>query len=230
MIRTRCEERQAEIGNVAPAACISSHKAVQLAVACVRLYWPPDVGGTLSGVANRIAPRSAITSGMYPRCTTVGVGQKEHTPAEVRRTDFTRCEHACRNLKAQALKVSADVGEAQIEVAFDVFAEDPFGSGFVDDAADVRPEVPGIGDATSFAGGAERLAWIAGRDEMNAAAPRAAVEGGKVAPDSSLTQGRVCHPRHESGRSMSFPLDVTYSSIGGFGDMDAEIEPGVAGA
>lgn len=65
---------------------------------------------------------------------------------------------------------------------------------------------------------------------MNAAAPRAAVEGFKVVPDSSFSQGLVRHPGHESGRRMAFPLDESHSSISGLGDVQAEVEAGVAGA
>lgn len=107
---------------------------------------------------------------------------------------------------------------------FDVFEEAPFGLHLPDDPADVGPEVAGIVLASPLAGEAERLAGITGSEEMNAAAPRAAVEGGNIRPDRSLIQGRVCHPRHESGRREGFPLDVTNSSISGLGDMEAEFE------
>lgn len=64
---------------------------------------------------------------------------------------------------------------------------------------------------------------------MNAAAPRSAVEGSKVAPDRRLTQGLVRHPSHESGRCVTFPLDETHSSIPGLGDVEPEVEARVAG-
>ena len=64
---------------------------------------------------------------------------------------------------------------------------------------------------------------------MNAAAPRSAVEGSQIVPYSSWSQGLVCHPRHESGRCVSLPLDVTNSAISGLGDMKPEIEAGVTG-
>ena len=114
-------------------------------------------------------------------------------------------------------------------MSLDVFEEHPSWSDLPDDAADVRPQVPGIVAAEPLSGMAERLAGIAGSDEMNAAAPWAPVEAGKVTPDRSLCQGRVFHPGHESGRGMGFPLDVTDSSISGLGDMEPEVEAGVAG-
>ena len=65
---------------------------------------------------------------------------------------------------------------------------------------------------------------------MNATAPRSTVEGSEIVPDSRLIQGLVCHPRHESGRCVTFPLNESHGLISGFGDVQAEIEAGIAGA
>ena len=65
---------------------------------------------------------------------------------------------------------------------------------------------------------------------MNSTTPRSAVEGSKVAPDRRLTQGLVRHPRHESGRSVAFPLDETNSSISRLCDVEAEVETPVSSA
>lgn len=113
---------------------------------------------------------------------------------------------------------------------FDIFAEYPFGLDFTDNSGDLRPEVAGIAGAASVSGVAERLTGISGSDDMNAAAPRSAVEGSKVVPDRRLTQGLVRHPRHESGRGVTFPLDETHSSISRLGDMQSEIEAGITRA
>jgi len=142
---------------------------------------------------------------------------------------FSRSEQACLCAEAHSGKFVEDVGKSQIDMAFDVFAEDPFGLDFSDDAGDIGPEMPGIVDAPSFAGTAERLAGIAGRDDMNAATPRLAVKGFEIVPNKRCAQGRVFHPRHESGRSVSFPLDISHSPISGLGDMQSEVEAGVAG-
>jgi hypothetical protein len=115
-------------------------------------------------------------------------------------------------------------------VSLDVFAPHPLGPGFVDDPGDLGPEVARVDVPSPLPGVAEGLAGIAGRDEMNAAAPRSAVEGSQIAPDSRLTQGLVCHPRHESGRSVAFPLNESHSAVSGLGDVQAEVEAGVAGA
>lgn len=109
-------------------------------------------------------------------------------------------------------------------MAFDIFAEHPSGSDLSDDPGDFRPQVPGIVATAARAGEAEGLAGIAGSDDMNAAAPCAALEGSQIVPNRRRCQGRVIHPRHESGRRMSFPLDESHSAISWLGNMQAEIE------
>lgn len=112
----------------------------------------------------------------------------------------------------------------------DVFKEAPFRPDFADDPPDMRPEVARVLLSEFLSGRGEGLAGISASDETNAAAPRAAVEGDKVAPDRSVIQGLVCHPRHENGRSEGFPLNVTNSPVSGLGDVQSEFEPADAGA
>lgn len=140
------------------------------------------------------------------------------------RANLCRAEQARLDVVAHALKASDDLGKSQIEVSFDVFGEYPFGSDLADDAGDFRPEVPGIGGAEPSTGGREGLAGIAGSDKMNAATPRAAVEGSDIVPDRCLIQGLVCHPGHEHGRRECFPLDETDSAISGFSDVEAKLQ------
>jgi hypothetical protein len=115
-------------------------------------------------------------------------------------------------------------------MALDVFQEDPSGADLAHDPFDLGPQVPGAVFAAASPGLAEGLAGITGRDDMNAAAPRSAVKGSQIVPYRRRSQGLVFHPGHESGRRMGFPLDVTHSAISGLGDMQAEVEPAVAGA
>ena len=66
-------------------------------------------------------------------------------------------------------------------------------------------------------GQAEGLAGVAGRDEkrtesLHDLAEAWLADGGNVVPDRSLIQGRVRHPRHESGRRVGFPLNVSHGS------------------
>lgn len=158
------------------------------------------------------------------------MGQDEEAATPVARACFSRREQSRLWAVAHCAKVSDDVGKSQIEVAFDIFAEQPLGPDLVGDPGDLGPEVSGVVSAAAFARGAEGLAGITGRDDMNAAAPSAAVEGAQIVPNRRLAQGLVFHPRHESGCCVSFPLDISHSAIGWLCDVQAEIEAGIAGA
>lgn len=106
----------------------------------------------------------------------------------------------------------------------DIFEEAERRLDFADDTGDVRPEMAWVFVAELFSGNGKWLAWIAAMDDIHQAAPRSAIEGGKVVPDRCAIQGRVCHPRHERGRSVGFPLDVTHSAISAVGDVQSEVE------
>lgn len=112
----------------------------------------------------------------------------------------------------------------------DIFEEDESGIAFPDDAGDMRPEVSRIGLAEAAAGDRERLARVARSEDIHEATPWSAIEGGKVVPDRCRNQDLVCHPRHESGRCVGFPLDVTHSAVSGTGDVEPEVEPADTGA
>jgi hypothetical protein len=112
----------------------------------------------------------------------------------------------------------------------DILEEDEGRLDFADDAGDMRPEVAWILGTEPSARDRERLARIARSDDVHRAAPWAAVEGSNVVPDNSLIQGRVFHPRHESGCGEGFPFDMAHSTISGDGDGKPEIEPARTGA
>lgn len=158
------------------------------------------------------------------------MGQNEEPVAPVACADFSRRLDARSNPIAQALKVSHDVAETQGEMAGDVFEEAPFGRDLADDPGDLGPEVAGVALALSEAREGEGLAGITGSDDMNAAAPRPAVEGSEIVPDRSRSQGRVRHPRHESGRGETVSLDMAHTAVSGLGDMQAEIQSSDTGA
>lgn len=90
--------------------------------------------------------------------------------------------------------------------------------------------MPLVVKTTLLSGTGERLAWQTGSDEIHSATPRATVEGGEVRPDRSLIQGLVCHPRHESGRCVAVPLNVSHGSGVNAGESQAELEASVSGA
>ncbi|SNT02514.1 hypothetical protein SAMN04488078_10509 [Antarctobacter heliothermus] len=112
----------------------------------------------------------------------------------------------------------------------DILEEDEGRLNLADDPGDVRPEVAWIFGTKAFARNRKRLARISRSDDVHRAAPRAAVEAGNVVPDRRVIQGRVFHPRHESGCGVGFPFDMAHSTISGDGDGEAEVEPACAGA
>jgi hypothetical protein len=126
-------------------------------------------------------------------------GEDEEPFAPVGCTDFRRREEACRKAVAHADQSAGDFGEAEAQMMGDILEEDEGWLDLPDDPGDMRPEVAWILTAEPSARDRERLARIARSDDVHRAAPWAAVEGGNVVPDNSLIQGRVFHPRHESG-------------------------------
>lgn len=145
----------------------------------------------------------------------LAVGEDEEPLAPVGRADFRRREEARRKAVAHADQSSGDVGEPEAEMMGDVLEEDEGRFGLSDDPSDMRPEVARIVRAPALARDGERLARIARSDDIHRAAPRAAVKGGNVVPDRRSIQGRVFHPRHEDGRGVGVPLDMTQSAISG---------------
>lgn len=157
-------------------------------------------------------------------------GEDEEPLSLVGRADFRRREEACRKAVAHADQSCGDFGEAEAEMMGDILEEDEGRLDFADDAGDMRPEVARVIRAPALARDRERLARIACSDDVHRAAPRAAVEGGNIVPDNSLIQGRIFHPRHESGCGVGFPFDMAHSTISGKCDGEPEIKPARAGA
>mgnify|MGYP003632416095 CR=1 FL=1 len=157
-------------------------------------------------------------------------GEDEQALPFVGRTDFRRRKEACRKAVAHADQSAGDFGEAEAEMMGDILKEDERRLDLVDDPRDMRPEVARVVRAPALARDGERLARIARSDDVHRAAPRAAIEGSNVVPDRRAIQGRVFHPRHESGRGVGFPFDMAHSSISGHGNCEPEVEPACAGA
>lgn len=110
-----------------------------------------------------------------------------------------------------------------------ILEEDEGRLDLVDDPGNMGPEMARVIRALSFACNRERLARIARSDDVHRAAPRAAVEGSNVVPDRRAIQGRVFHPRHESGCGEGFPFDMAHSSISGDGDSEPEVDAASSG-
>ena len=156
-------------------------------------------------------------------------GEDEQPFALVRRTDFRRREEACRKAVAHDDQSAGDFGEAEAEMMGDILEEDEGRLDLADDAGDMRPEVARVLRTPALSRDGERLARIARSDDVHRAAPWAAVEGFNIVPDKSLIQGRVFHPRHESGCGEGFPFDMAHSTISGDCDGKPEVEPARAG-
>ena len=157
-------------------------------------------------------------------------GEDEEPFAFMGRAGLRRREEACRKLVAHADQSCGDFGEAEAEMMGDILEEDEGWLDLADDPGDMRPEVARVVRPPALARDGERLARIARSDDVHRAAPRAAVEGSNIVPDNSLIQGRVFHPRHESGCGVGFPFDMAHSTISGECDGEPEIEPARAGA
>ena len=166
----------------------------------------------------------------FGQVVTLAVGEDEEPFPFMWRADFRRREEACRKLVAHADQSSGDFGEAEAEMMGDILEEHERRFDLADDAGDMRPEVARVVRTPALARDGERLARIARSDDVHRAAPWAAVEGGNVVPDRCRIQGRVFHPRHEDGRGVGVPLDVTHSAISGACEVHPEVEPAGAGA
>ena len=164
------------------------------------------------------------------QCVSFPAGKDEEAFAAVRSADFRRSKETRRKSVAHADQVFGDFGKSESQMMRDVFQKDEGRLAIADDAGDVRPEMSGIVGAAALAGDGERLARIARKDDVHAAAPASAVKGGNIVPDRRLIQGRVFHPRHEHGCGVGFPLDVTHSPIVVDGKMQGEVEAACAGA
>jgi hypothetical protein len=112
----------------------------------------------------------------------------------------------------------------------DIFEETERRLDFVDNPADMGPEMAWVFVTKLTASNTERLARIAAMDDIHHTAPRLAVKGGNVIPDRRAIQGLVFHPRHESGRGEAVPLDITHSSVVIDGKMESEIKSSGSGA
>jgi len=120
------------------------------------------------------------------------------------------------------------VGEDEFESAsrnepWHVFQEHESGFHVHDDPNKSRPEPAFVTDALLLACGTPRLAGETGSEAIHSAAPCSAIEGFKSVGNRRAIQARVFHPRHESGRRVGIPLDVTHATA-------VEAEPFESGA
>lgn len=148
----------------------------------------------------------------------------------MRRADLCRCEKSRLNRSASPVKVSPYCVEAEGEVPFDVLEDDEERVDLFDDPEDIGPEVALVFFAEPLPGLAEGLAWIAGNDAMNSATPRAAVEGGDIAPQRRRSQKLLFHRRNQMGAGECVSLNETDADSAWNRQSDTEIESSASGA
>lgn len=112
-----------------------------------------------------------------------------------------------------------------------VFHEHEGGTGLIDDSPEFGPQPPLVFRACPLPCNAVRLTGDSARDNIHDSTPRAAIEGGKVIPDSSRSQGAVLHTRDQDCGCSGFPLNETDSPIGiSEGNGEPVFEPADSGA
>jgi len=125
-------------------------------------------------------------------------------------------------------KVSEHDAEPPLAESGHVFEEDNAGSDLPDNASDICPDPPLIVGVLALACGAEGLTGRAASEDIHAATPRAAVEGGNVSPDRSLSQGARFHLRDHVGDGEGFPLHHTDRASASDSCGDTSLEPAVS--
>jgi len=108
--------------------------------------------------------------------------------------------------------------------AWYVLDKDAAGLDFIDDPCSVFPDPSFIVESAALSGDTEWLAWDATRDDVHSAAPRAAIEGCEIVPDSRSIHDLRVHPRHPYGRETSFLFDNTHSAVSGDDEGESEFD------
>ena len=114
-------------------------------------------------------------------------------------------------------------------MAWDILKKHEFGLRRRNEARDCGPKMPGVVLAPAPSGEAEGLAGVSCGDEQRSEALKVAkdfiaAQGSNVIPDRRAIQGRVFHPRHESGRCVAFAFTVQHSSSAGDGELHGGAE------
>lgn len=135
-----------------------------------------------------------------------------------------RAEYSDLTAIAQCFQCRDEHAELSVGVPRDVLAEDTERPALRHHAHELVDEEAVVVFAEPTPGDAVRLAGISGSDEMNAAAPRAAIEGSKVRPDRRRMKPPALHRRDQRGSGSGFPLHVSDRAMSGFDKVDADVE------
>ena len=110
----------------------------------------------------------------------------------------------------------------------DVFEKDPFGGTFPDDAGDFWPEVAWIVGAATLSGGAEGLAGVSGKDDVEGTAKWPSIKAAEIVPDWGRGEIPGALGGDEDGSGICLPLDKCPGVKSGFGEHDAQIQASAA--
>jgi len=103
----------------------------------------------------------------HPVFDVVHDAEDEHPFAKMRRADFIRAEHACRNAVAESFDIPKDFPQPHTDVTIDVLEKHDGRLESCNRATTRRPKVSSIAASTTFARTAERLAWVTRRDRIH---------------------------------------------------------------
>lgn len=146
------------------------------------------------------------------------------------RADFLRAEYSRRNSVAHLLQVSGDFIKTESDVTGNVLEENKSWLDFSDDSGNFRPEMTGISGTEPLPGLAEGRARVARNDAIHDSAPRAAIEGSKIRPNSRVIQGFLFHARIQDAADVTFPLNAADDASRRDRHSDADVEHPGSGA
>ena len=156
------------------------------------------------------------------------MGQDEDAQPLMRRANFCRREQARRRRVAQSPKLSQDSFKAEGNVPRDVFEKDPFRGALSDNPGDVWPKVAGIVGATALSGGAEGLAGISCKDDVEGAEERPGIEYAQIVPNWGRGEIPCALGGDEDGAGPALPFDESARVEAGFGEHEAQIQASAA--
>jgi len=115
-------------------------------------------------------------------------------------------------------------------VSTDVLEEAPNRSNCLDDSLNIRPKVSGVVCSLSLSRDRERLAGIAGSDDVHSAPKRFPVEGLNIRPDRSRIQQTRLNLRDQVRASEGFDLHISDRSQIRDSPPKPQFDSGVSGA
>ena len=158
------------------------------------------------------------------------MGQDEDAEPLVRRANFCRAEQTRRRRIAHVPKLSQHGFKAEGDVTGYIFEENPLWGRFADNPGDLGPEVAGIVGATALSGGAEGLAGVSGKDDVEGAAKGPGIETAEIIPDRCRGEVSCALGRDKDALGIALPFDKGAGVKPGFGDHDAQIQASAARA